>query len=168
MTEFNLRQLVRDTIRTSKSVEYADIAHTVLAAMSSEDYRAASAAMLPSYVRAVAASERTPGPVHPPMHQPTLASVGLQPESWKVTSIRNNWQARKEEIYATAHENKRLGDFTYEDLIFQSNLNQGQAKKKLAKAKGWRNLADLMRAEGVETVRELPAEMLMTTLGAVA
>jgi len=168
MTEFNLRQLVRDTIRTSESVEWDVLAEAVLAGMSPKCHRAALAAMLPSYVRAVAASERTPGPVHPPMHHPTLAAVGLQPESWKVTAIRNNWQARKEEIYATAHENKRLGDFTYEDLIFQSDLNQGQAKKKLAKAKGWRALADLMRAEGVQTVRELPAEMLMTTLGGVA
>jgi hypothetical protein len=43
VTEFNLRQLVRDTIRTSKSVEWDDIAHAVMAGMSPESHRAALA-----------------------------------------------------------------------------------------------------------------------------
>jgi hypothetical protein len=44
MTDFNLRQLVRDTIRTSESVEWDVIAAAVLAGMSPESHRAALAA----------------------------------------------------------------------------------------------------------------------------
>lgn len=162
MTDLNLRHLVQEVTASATSVEWADIAADVLNRIDNDDLRAALAQALPAYIRYTAVSARAPGRVTPPSTVPGL------PGSWKVQGIREGWQRRKEEIYATAEGHKRLGDFTYADLLYQSGICSRQAKQKLSKAKGWRDLADLMEAEGVATVRDLPAEMLMTTLGAVA
>ena len=162
MTTLNLRHLVQEVMTSAPSVEYTDIATDVLARLDRKDIRAALAQALPTYVRSIGVAQRQAGAVTPPSTAPGL------PGSWKVTAIRDHWQRRLTEIYATEEGNKRLGDFTYADLQHQSEICSRQAKQKLGKAKGWRNLADLMQSEGVETVRELPAEMLMKTLGSVA
>jgi hypothetical protein len=162
MTAFNLRHLAQEVMRTSKSADYADIAAEVLAQIPPRELRAALAQSLPTFVRTVSVSQRQPGAVRPPSPAPKM------PGSWKVQAIREGWQRRLSEIYSTESGNKRLGDFTRDDLLHQSAICEQQAKQKHSKAKGWRNLADLMDAERVEVVRDLPAEILMTTLGAVA
>ena len=169
MTDLNLRHLVREVMASAPSVEYADIAATVIARLDPTDLRAALAQALPTYVRSIGVAQRHPGAVTPPSLHPTLTDASGKPRlSFKVAVIADGWQRRLSEIYATAEGNKRLGDFTYADLQYQSEICSHQAKQKLSKAKGWRKLADLMEAEDVETVRDLPAEMLMKTLGSVA
>lgn len=162
----NLRQVVQDVTRSAESLEYTDLADAVLARLDSAEYADALRQVLPSYCRDVVSAMRAPGPVRPPAPHPTLDARA--PHSWKVTAIREGWQRRLSEVYATSDGNKRLGDFTYDDLAFQAEVNQRQAKQKLAKAKGWRSLADTLRDAGVDRVRDLPAETLMHTLGAVA
>jgi hypothetical protein len=162
MSDFNLRHLVQEELRTAPSVEYADLVASVLEKVGPREVRAALSQALPAFVRSVTVAQRSPGAVTPPSPAPTM------PGSWKVQAIREGWQRRLSEVYATEEGNKRLGDFTFEDLTYQSDLCQSQAKAKLSKAKGWRNLADLLAAEEVEHVRDLPAEVLMKTLGAVA
>jgi len=162
MTDLNLRHLVQEVVQSAQSVEYADIAAEVLGRLDRKDLRAALAQALPTYVRSVGVAQRLPGAVTPPSVAP------MMPGSWKVQAIREGWQRRLSEIYATTEGNKRLGDFTYEDLLHQAEICSTQAKQKLAKAKGWRALADLLAEHEVEHVRDLPAELLMTTLGAVA
>lgn len=158
----NLRSIVHEAIASAESVEYADIANSVLARLDPADYREALAAALPTFCRSVVVSQRTDGPVRPPKAAQKL------PGSWKVQAIREGWQRRLSEVYATDEGNKRLGDFTHDDLIYQASICERQAKSKLSKAKGWKGLAALMDDHGVERVRDLPAEVLMTTLGAVA
>lgn len=162
MSDLNLRAIAKDAIERAESVDYHDLANVVLAALSPEQMRDALAQALPTFVRDVAGSLRHTGPVRPPSVAPRL------PGTWKQNAIRDNWQRQLSDIYATPEGNKRLGDFTRDDLLHQSNLLQTQAKQKMSKAKGWRALADLLAEHEAEHVRDLPAELLMTTLGAVA
>jgi len=129
---FVLRDLAREVVDSSESVEFDDLSTALLDRLSPDDYRDALAQALPMFVRAVAHGLHKAGPVQ----QPPSGSA-----SWKVAAIREDWQRRLGEIYSTAEGNKRLGDFTYRDLLYQSDLLQKQAKHNLARAKGWDGLA---------------------------
>ena len=169
MTDLNLRHLVQEVMASAPSVEYTDITNAVLARIDARDLKAALAQALPTYVRSVAVAQRHPGAVTPPSLHPTLTDASGKPRlSFKVAVIADGWQRRLSEIYATAEGNKRLGDFTVADLRYQFEICSHQAKQKLSKAKGWGKLADLMESQDAETIRDLPAEMLMKTLGSVA
>jgi hypothetical protein len=182
MSDFNLRHLINEVSATADDLDYDALSASVLAAISADDRVDALRQALPTFVRKTLNSNRTHGPVTPPRVEeplPVENPVRLEsvsPRSWKhqavrqaPTEFRDGWQRRLGEIYSTANGNKRLGDFTYDDLLYQETLNGRQAKQKLAKAKGWRKLADLVApGTGVEKVRDLPAEVLLHTLGAVA
>lgn len=158
-----LRQIIRDTLASAEDVSVDAIAQAVMA-QASTDPLPALAEALPALVREVIVASRQPGRVHPP------ASAGVKqlPGSWKVAAIRDGWQKRLAEVYATESGNRRVGDMTYDDLLFLADLNERQAKQKLSKAKGWRDLADLLHEQGVERVRDLDAQTLMTTFGSAA
>lgn len=156
----NLRDLAREVSATSKSVEYEDIANQVLARLEPEEYAEALAQALPLYVRAMAVRGRTLGPMPAP---PAPTS-----ESWKVREIREDWQHRLLEIYATPDGNKRLGDLTYSDLLHLAEARRQSAEQLVGKAKGWENLARVVRKQRVSKVRELTPEILNANLGAVA
>lgn len=161
-TDLNLRQSARDVVERATNVDLPSLADALLAELTPDQYRDALAQALPTFMRDVVGSLRQTGSVHPPKTTPGL------PASWKVQAIRDGWQRRLSEIYATSEGNKRLGDFTHDDLIHQADLLAEQAKQKFAKAKGWRALADVLDEHGAAHVRDLPAEVLMVTLGAVA
>jgi hypothetical protein len=157
-----IRALVRQVIARSKNLDDASLAAAVLEKLKPADYRAALEQTLPAYVRQMIVAQREPGRVRPP-RQATLATAG-----WKVPAINDGWQRRLDEVYGGAGERKRLGDFTYDDLIHLAATTEAIAKRGLSRAKGWRDLADTLREANVATVRDLPAETLMHTLGAVA
>jgi len=154
-----LRDLAREVVDSSESVEFDALATELLERLSPDDYRDALAQALPMYVRMVAHGMHKSGPVA----QPPSGN-----ESWKVVAIREDWQRRLAEIYSTAEGNKRLGDFTYRDLLYQSDLLQRQAKHSLARAKGWEGLAKAVRTSGVTCVRDLDPKTLQAKLEPVA
>jgi hypothetical protein len=63
---------------------------------------------------------------------------------------------------------KFLGECTYEDLQFIAGRLDRQAEMHRSKAAGMRSLAAAMTEHDVATVRDLPAELLMNSLGAAA
>jgi hypothetical protein len=183
----NVAHLVQDLLRTADSVEYDDLAAAVMERLTPEQYEDALREILPGFCRTITRGARQSGPVRPPAPIPfptrlsgaaskgatrTEAEVrqraSLQQSSWKVTAIRDGWQKRLNEVYSTTGGNKRLGDFTYADLMHQTEINERQAEQKMQKARGWRALAQTLQEAEVEHVRDLPAEILMHTLGAVA
>lgn len=157
---FSLRSVVREVVAEAESLEYGDLAQSVLATIDPAMYAAALAQALPIYVRVTSVQGRTTGPM------PTPPPAGS--DSWKVQSIREDWQYRLSEIYTTAEGNKRLGDLTYADLMYMAKVRRESAEQLMAKAKGWETLARAVRKQGVQTVRNLTPEALNASLGAVA
>ena len=52
--------------------------------------------------------------------------------------------------------------------MFQAKICEDQARANSIASRGWANFAECLKEHGCEIVDELPAEILMTTLGAVA
>lgn len=164
MTDHPLR--VRDVVlavrRDTGLIESAALASAVLDQLTPEQYREALAQSLPAFCRAVTVGIRQPGPVNPP------AAPGGLFASPKVDAIREHWQRRLDEDYEGADGRKLLRDFTYDDLQHLSDLLETQARQKLARARGFRALQRSLTEHGVETVGDLPADVLAPALGAVA
>lgn len=86
--------------------------------------------------------------------------------SRKGNEIRDAWQRVLDARYAVAGgDHKRLGDCTYNDLFFMANQLDVQSADLQSRARGFRELAMLINDYDVSTLRELPAEVLMNTLG---
>lgn len=158
---FNVRDVCREVVSTSVDVNYDAMAEEVLRRIPKSQYVTALAVALRPFLRQVVSEMRTPGPVAAPGPADSVVS-------WNVTSIREGWQKRLLEVYATAEGNKRLRDMTHDDLVYMAEELRRQAAQKHAKASGWQLLADSVEANGVERVGDLPAEILMQSLGAVA
>lgn len=161
MTDLNLRHLVREILETAESVEYADVAAQVLAALPRNQHAAALSQALPAFVRSVVITQRGKDGVRP---VPQNADAS-QPESWKVKGYRT-WARHLSDVYATEHGNKRLADFTFDDLQFLADTCRDLAEKNAASAARWERLAEAVKDAGVERVSELSPEDLSDLLGA--
>lgn len=158
VTALNLREVTRYAIEHAASLEYDDIAKDVLTAISPDDYLAALQQVLPRFVADVARGMRASGPAETPDDPPA---------SWKVAAIKARFERRLAEIYPTQSGNKRLADFTYADLMYQAGLLRDQARKNLARAKGWEALAKALTAAEVRHVRDLDDQTLEAKLEGV-
>jgi hypothetical protein len=159
--QVKLRDLVLSTRRDRGLIEAPELASGVLDQLEPEDYRAALEQALPAFCRAVTASIRVPGPISPPAAPNAMFSA-------KVAATRDWWQRRLDEDYEGADGRKLLRDFTYDDLQHLADMLDRQAREKMARARGFRSLQMALTQHGVETVGDLPAEVLMPSLGAVA
>lgn len=158
MTVFQtIRDLVADAEQDELTVKC--LADAALARV--DDPRAALVEAMPVLVRVVL-KERAPGPVKPPQ------STNVLPvRSHKVASVREAWRRRLEEAYSIGHDGatwKRLGDMTADDLDWLAGASERLANAHHARAKGWRDLAALVQAEGVACVRDLPEAVLTEAL----
>jgi hypothetical protein len=113
---------------------------------------------VPGPVPALPAALPAPTPVH------RVQTVGGR----KGSEIRDAWQRVLEAPYATEHGRKKLGDFTYEDCLFQSNLLAKQLDDLGERRRGWNGLGALLLDHDARTIRDLPAEVKMQALGAKA
>lgn len=158
---FNLRDICREVVSTSVDVNYDVLAAEVLKRIPKTRHAEALSVALRPFLRQVTSEMRQPGPVTTPGPADSIVS-------WKVTGIREGWQRRLLEVYATAHGNKRLRDMTYDDLAYMAEELRKQAAQKHAKASGWQKLADSLKENNAEKVSDLPAQVLMQSLGAAA
>lgn len=159
MTDLNLRQAVREALLTADSVEYADVAGLILASLKRDQYAAALSQTLPAFVRSVVVTQRT-NSVSPP-------NAETQPGSWKVKGIRA-WAHRLSDVYATESGNKRLADFTFDDLQFLAETCRDLAERNAASAARWERLAEAVKDAGADRVADVPEDVLADVLGAVA
>lgn len=105
-----------------------------------------------------------------------MASVGRAParkpvRSAKVAAIRASgpkWLADRLYTSADPREWKRVGDCSFTDLMFAATQRRDQAARTSAAAERLESLAELVRAHGVERVRDLPASVLAEVGGAAA
>lgn len=105
-----------------------------------------------------------------------MASVGRTStkkpgRSAKVAAIRASgpkWLTDRINTAADPREWKRVGDCSFADLMFAAGQRRDQAARTSAAAERLESLAELVRANGVERVRDLPASVLAQVGGAAA
>ncbi|HZB31265.1 MAG TPA: hypothetical protein VE465_13960 [Streptosporangiaceae bacterium] len=160
---FNLRDLVRDVTASSPATDPGSLADEVARRIPAEHRDVALRAMLRGYVREFITQDRMTH-TDPPARAPKPTNGG---RSWKRDGIRDAWRKRLQDrlhVAADASAWKFLGDCGYDDLTFAALERRTAAERTLSKAEEYEALADLLKEHGVETVRELPAEVLASRL----
>lgn len=185
MTDFNIRQLVRDVLRSSTMADPGDVADEVMRRIPKEMMRAALAQVLREVVRQVMGEERqanrsgggisTEPPQQTPLSvapsQPTNTAPRVANRSFKVNAIRDGWQKRLTDrihVGQSARDWKLLKFCTYDDLLFAATERRGIADSNATAARQYDMWARLINEHDVATFGDLPAEALMSALGRAA
>lgn len=97
---------------------------------------------------------------------------GARPaRSAKVAAIRAaapKWLSERLNTGTEPGDYKRIGDCTFEDLMFAVEQRREQVVRTAAAADWYERLAELVRTHGVELVRDLPESVLAGAGGAAA
>lgn len=198
MTEFNLRQLVREVLAASTMADPGDLADEVSRRIGDEDLRSALDQALRTFVREEITRQRmrrTPAeelaslqlaqvttstsarPVvllerpsaTPSMRLPAAAPKPAPARSAKVAGIREWWRAElKNPIHVGEKQWLPLGDCGFDELMFAAAERRDMAERNAARAKSFTRLAEAVRAAGVERVRDLPVNALSAHFGGAA
>lgn len=166
MSELNLRALVREVMNTSTLRDPSSLADEVAKRIPQEHAADALRQCLRLMVRQVMSEER---PHSTPGTPGGIGSPVSSSRSSKVSAIRDGWQKHlRSRWHVGEGEYQFLGDCTHEDLTFISSDLDKQAEQNQAKARGMRALASALTEHNVKCVKQLPAELLMNSLGAAA
>ncbi|OKI16542.1 hypothetical protein [Streptomyces sp. CB03911] len=187
MDDFNLRSLVREVLGGTTMTDPTQIAREVDRRISEDDCRDALRQALRGYVREEITRMRRHHDVEEPVAQATLvsnvtpmASGGaggpsapvrtVKPvRSAKVAGIREWWSSKLLEPYHVGEKvYRRLGDCSFEDLLFAAAERREHAARNAARAEWFEQLAETVRAAGVSRVRDLSTDVLQARLGDVA
>lgn len=195
MTDFNIRQLIRDVLRSSTMADPGEIAVEVMRRIPDSRVWEALAQVLRDAVRETMRSERTgnsftvsdgepaakpkltvtpqgspysaPSPeMNGPVERPRVPN-----RSPKVSAIRDGWQKRLHDrvhVGAGGGDWKLLKSCTYEDLIFAAKERHETADRNAAAARQYGAWARLITEHDVATFGDLPAEALISALGRAA
>ena len=182
MTDFNIRHLVREVLRSSTMADPGAVADEVMRRVPKNMVRTALAQVLRDVVRQVMGEERssTAAPVAqaanlrrvPDSQAEQLPEAPRVPNrSWKTTGIRDGWQKRLTDrihVGQSAQDWKLLKFCTYEDLLFAATERRGIADSNAAAARQYDAWARLITEHDVATFGDLPAEALISALGRAA
>jgi len=170
VTRYDLRADIKAVIAETGWVDPGEIAAKVCENVPAKSLRAALREMARDYVRRIQAEDRALSNFgsghagHGTQMRPAAAG-----KSWKGDGIRAH--VNRQLAVATFvgdGEYKQYGDCTYENLMFRAALYECKEQENAAwKRREHRNAA-LLTEHGVQTVRDLPAEVLMQALGDVA
>lgn len=163
---FNLRDLIRDVAASSNAPDPGSLADEVARRIPPKHRDEALRLMLRDYVRVMVAQQRMTH-TEPASQQPDNARSNGR--SWKRDGIRESWRKMlRDRIHVAPNPSawKFLGDCSFDDLSFAALERRTAAERTLAKAEEYEALAALLKEHGVETVRELPAEVLASRLEA--
>jgi hypothetical protein len=155
----NLTELVNEVVTTTDLTDPHQIADVVLGRVPDEKAAALLREVMPEVVRARLAARRTAG---------LPASHAAPGRSWKTTQIRALWERKLADRVPTEQGWKSFGDMTVTDLLGAAELRERMAADLMTVAAEYRTVADLLRSNGVGTVRELPMDVLLGATSAVA
>lgn len=159
--DFNLRALVRDVMDNSTLKTPDEIATEVAKRIPKACVAAALQQSLRTFARQVISEERP--------HGRHGVSAPVSSRSSKVAGIRDGWQRKLRARYHVGEgAYEFLGECTAENLIFIASDLDEQAARKQTRARGFRRLAEALGEHGADRVKDLPAELLMNSLGAAA
>ncbi len=157
-----LRAAVREALDGDLADPH-DVAERVLLTLDFNDFRAALAELLPSYVREVIRGQRADEPGAP-------ASPRLSSRRWENVAELHAAGAldallhRREAL--GPRQWKFLGDCAPDDIETLAKLRRGLAAANQAKAQRFERLAAAMRKGRAATVRDLPADVLLEIFNA--
>lgn len=145
-----LREIIREVIAKSDDLSVESLTIQTLSRISDSE----RARLFVESVPAVVASE---------LHNTRFACREVRPvkpvqtvRSAKVAAIRDDWQRRLDAVYATPTGNKRLGDFSSDDLRALADTCARMAEMNRAKAAHFAGLAELVASQGAATLRDVP------------
>lgn len=180
MTDFNIRHLVREVLRSSTMADPADVADEVMRRIPSKMIRTALVQVLRDVVRQVMGDERQRTAPNTAPSEPAglrIAPGGEEPKkpvpnrSWKRSGVADGWQKRltdRVHVGPGARDWKLLRACTYEDLLFAATERRGIADSNAAAARRYDAWARLINEHDVATFGDLPAEALVSALGRAA
>jgi len=169
VSRYDLRADIKAILSGTSLTDPGDVADKVAESVPVKALRAALRVTLRAYVRQIMAEERT-------LSAPNFGSGQAERDnqghpaaagfSWKGRAIRDGWQRQLDaRVHVGDSAWKFLGDCTYDDLQALSAEREKHAQKNAAWARHYRFLASLLTEHDAATVRDLPAEVLMPTLG---
>lgn len=160
-TDFNLRQVIREVLRSSTMADPGQVADEVMRRIPTKMIKAALTQVLRDVVRQVMSEERGAHRGLTPTAGPTRSA--------KVSGIRDGWQKRlRDRVHVGASEWKLLGSCTYDDLLFAASERREIAESNAAMARQYDAWARLINKHDVATFGDLPAEAQMSALGRAA
>ena len=162
MSDFNLRDLVKDVLRSSDDADPHRVAEQVLGRIGNSDYREALRQSLGQYVRVVSDSMRGSTPEAPAVKP----KGGAGPSSWKNgAAIREDWQRRLDDRIHGADGWMRVREMSSDDCLFVADYRDKLATDNASAARFWRSVDRTLDEHGVKTVGELPVEVQMSLFG---
>ncbi len=157
---FVLRTLVQEAAASSLVADPGELAADVFRRIPVEHRAAALQQSLRQYVRQILSEERMRTQIGRPAVPGTSA---------KVQGIRDHWQrALRDRLNVGEGVWKFLADCDADDLLFAAEQRREQASRNRAKAAQYDALRQLLDEHGVKCVADLPAEVLVSSLGRAA
>lgn len=160
MTDFTLRILVQEVLRTSTMADPGQVADEVMRRIPRSMVRVALSQALRLFVRQVISETRI-------SHQATPTPAGPA-RSRKVASIRDGWQRRLRDRVHCNGTWKFLGECGYDDLLAAAAERRELADRNMAWARQYDEWARLLTEHDVATFSDLPVEVQMSALGRAA
>lgn len=161
MSDFVLRDLVREVLHENNLTDPGDIAEEVLRRIPRGNLRVALGQALRLYVRQINSEGRN--------RSPDIPAVAAPNQSWKVAGVRDGWQRRLRVLeHVGGSTYKPLANCTYEDLLFCATERRALAERNSARARQYDAWARLLTEHDVKTFGELPAETQLSALGRAA
>lgn len=153
--DFDLRKVVADFLDATDLTDFRQMAAEVAGAVPSRQLRAALTEALAGYIANVNQNRRNANPVLNGDGRPR------QNRSVKVAGIAAMHQRMLRDLVHVGNSaNKRLGDCTYEDLMFAAGERREIARLTAAKADRYEWLAKQLHAHNADRVADLPPEVL--------
>ena len=144
-----LRAIIREVIAGSDDLSVESLTIETLSRITDAE----RARLFAESVPAVVASE---------LHNTRFACREARPvepvqasRSAKVAAIRDDWRRKLDAVYATPTGNKRLGDFSSDDLRALADTCARMAEMNRVKAAHFAGLAELVASQGVATLRDV-------------
>lgn len=167
VSDFDLRTVVRSVLDSSNSANLGSLAEAVYDRIDPANHAEALRQTLRGFVRQMVSEQRPDlAPPLPPASAPSIA--GGQVPSAKVAAIRDGWQRALRSLVYVGAEHKQLAACTAADLLFAAEYRREQAAANRRRASQFDALRQHLDEHGVATVGDLPAEVLVISLGAVA
>lgn len=156
----DVRAVIREVLHTSSASDPDDLVALVFKEIPAADRGEALRQTLRPLVREGISLERMAHPI-PTGTRPT-APMG----SWKVRTIRENWErALRSRLHVGAGEWKLLAECTRDDLLCAALEREMLAEQNAAAARNYTALAELLTMHGAATVADLPPDILGGALG---
>lgn len=155
----SLRQRIRELTEAQSISDPHELAQTLCVQSTAAERKDWLTEALPSYIATVMRSDRNAA-LNQVANRP---SRRMPSKSAKVAGIRDWWTTFIESRISVGGDWKPVGDLTVEDLMKVVAERREQAARIHTQADRYETLLGLLDSHGVETVAELPSDVVLAT-----